>query len=469
MKKTILILTVALASVASAQTSNLLSYVNTGSGANTGTGDPMRTAFGKINGDFMLLSTIVDSNTAAITALQTNSGAGGGGVTNFVLTVTNLPAGSAATATNTGVVGGIAYVTIGIPAGSNGVAGSNGTNGTPGTNIITAYNLTNSVLQSHKSTTFATNNITWGTSNFLARVAGLWDWSLNYGVLGGSGQYPPTNVWGQLSGSYTGTNGWFVLTNGFTTTNTISVSSRSAGGGLGFISLFAIDHPELVGRTNWMDYQTIGSSVAPTAGWQFVNKDYVDTSVAILKSGNFASSSDTNGVYHYSYSVNGTTVFDLWNSIGFIPIISITFDGTGTNVVLAITQTNLMAGYSIQTSTNILLGSAGFTTFTNYILSTNSGVVSFTTPLNGNDLSRFYRAIYGVSAGVNAYSSVAAYAGTLYPSNTWSFSAITNTMSDRSYWTGSSNGAALVTLWRSNSAVYYIVQSNAVSLKIPAP
>ena len=63
-----------------------------------------------------------------LTALNSYTNWGGstnssGGITNFVLTATNLPAGSAATVTNTGTTGGIAYYTIGIPAGSNGVAG----------------------------------------------------------------------------------------------------------------------------------------------------------------------------------------------------------------------------------------------------------------------------------------------------------------------------------------------------------
>ena len=53
--------------------------------ANTGTGDPLRTAFGKINGNFVTLSGVVDG-----------LGGGSGGITNIAMTATNLPAGSPA-------------------------------------------------------------------------------------------------------------------------------------------------------------------------------------------------------------------------------------------------------------------------------------------------------------------------------------------------------------------------------------
>ena len=58
-----LILTCGLPAVA--QISNQLSLINLGTGPNTGTGDPLRTALAKANTNFVLLATALDSNTIA--------------------------------------------------------------------------------------------------------------------------------------------------------------------------------------------------------------------------------------------------------------------------------------------------------------------------------------------------------------------------------------------------------------------
>ena len=175
MKKIIILLTVALASVASAQTSNLLSYVNTGSGANTGTGDPLRTAFGKINGNFALLSSIVDSNAAS----------GGGSLTD----VTNV-----ATA-----------ITV---VSSNGVVGWVNTQ-----NFITALT-TNIARTSHKFTLFTTNNFTMSGSNYVGRFSQVYDSQIVAPQVPGDIPGLMVPVPEKLWGSFSGTNNWFPLTNG---------------------------------------------------------------------------------------------------------------------------------------------------------------------------------------------------------------------------------------------------------------
>jgi hypothetical protein len=108
------------------------------------------------------------------------------------------------------------------------------------TNTVTVYDFTNHVLSSRQVTTYSTNNITWATSNFLARVTGLYSWSVNFGQLGGGGLTPATNVDGDLFGSLNGSNGWFTITNGYRTTNDISVAAVGAGGGLGNATLYSI-------------------------------------------------------------------------------------------------------------------------------------------------------------------------------------------------------------------------------------
>jgi hypothetical protein len=154
---------------------------------------------------------------------------------------------------------------------------------------------------------------------------------------------------------------------------------------------------------------------------------------------------------------------DLWNAFTFIPLVS--FSLSGTNVLMVLNQTNLTTGYTIQSTTNLLNGSAGWMTFTNYTLSTNTGLVTFTMPIKPGESQRFWRALASSAFGVNLPQ------GTIYPSNTWNYAAITNQMGIGSIWTGNSNGQpVLVSLWKSNAAqCYYLVPSNGVTLKVPAP
>ncbi len=421
MKKLILVALAAVATVAGAQTSNLLNYVNTGTGANTGTGDPLRTAFGKINGDFVLLSGIVDSNSAA-------------GVTNLVLTTTNLPAGSAAFVTNTGVAGNLAYILVGIPAGA------------PGTNTVTAYNFTNQLLGSQKVVWFTTNYTTFGTSNYLARVTNLYDWSAYFGQLGGSGMSPGTNVFGELRASFSGTNGWFVLTNGFYTPSNLTVVAVGAGGGNGQVTLSGTDHPELWGKANSLYGQTISLPTPPKSRDDIANKGYVDDAIATAIATAFAFSTDANNVSHYSYAFLGSKVLDLIGQLQYINILACNLDATGTNVAVQIATTNLVAGWELQSSTNLVLANGGFTTWTNYVPTTNTGILNLT--IAATLPMQFFRAVkingtavaigstisvthstnstFGLGAGLMAYSQIS---GTNYlvfstGTNTWGRVAI---------------------------------------------
>jgi hypothetical protein len=87
-----------------AQVSNQLNLVNVGTGGNTGTGDPLRTAFQKINTNLLTIAAAIDALPA------------GSSVTNIVFTnTTTLPAGSSVTVTNLGVVGGIAFFSSASP------------------------------------------------------------------------------------------------------------------------------------------------------------------------------------------------------------------------------------------------------------------------------------------------------------------------------------------------------------------
>jgi hypothetical protein len=318
------------------------------------------------------------------------------------------------------------------------------------TNTITAYAFSNQFLSSALLTTFSTNNITWGTSNFLARVNGLFSYTLNGGMLGGGGLAPGTNVDIRLTGSYSGTNAWFVVTNGFKTTNTISIAATGAGGGLGNAALYVLDHPELEGRTNsfFGQYVRFSSPVDPSDA---ATKSYVDTAVANVKDGGFSSYS-SNGLSHFVWSYQNRIVFDITSATTWIPLKGSSVDGSYTHILVDVYQTNLTAGYDFQSSTNLAI-TAGFTTFTNYTLSTNTGVVTFTVPIVTTEPQRFFRVISSIASGAAFNVPLTLNVGTLYPSNTWSLTTITSSIPNFGWWVGTSNGQALVSVGVSNGTV----------------
>lgn len=369
-----------------------------GSGA-TYYGDTAKAAFEKVNGNFVLIWGIVSNGITGVT---------------FTNTLTLSP-GSSATAAVVGYASHTAILQLGIPK------------GTPGTNFVTVFDPTNSILSSRRITTYSTNNITWGTSNYLAYVPGLSDYAVSFGQLGAVGFTPGTNVYGTLNGSYDGTS-WFSISNTFQTTNWIYVSAMGAGGGLGSCILYSIDQLVLLGRTNYFYGQSMQFD-SPRNDSDASTKKYVDDQVGALKNTTFVLSTDTNNVVHYAYYGGGQTMqFDLWYQFSYIPILSLALDGsTFTNVLMDIYQTNLPASFTIQSSTNLNLGSVGFVPFTNYTLSTNSGIVTFTIPIYMSEPMRFWRAISGSKSGITANRPIQANAGAIfYRTNAWTAIEITN-------------------------------------------
>ena len=277
---------------------------------------------------------------------------GGGGLTDFQITNTvTLPAGSNAYVTHTGTAGGIAYYVVGVPKGDG------NTNNYNTTNIITAYNFTNQWLSSVEVKTYGTNFAFWGSSNYLARVNGIYRNFLNLGNDGGN---PPAAVAGALLASFNGTNGWFVLTNGFKTTNYITVVETNAPGLVqpGGASLSTVDHWELLDRTNsgFGQHYRFENPINPNDP---ATKAYADLMFANAFNNNW-SSYTSNGFFHFVYSYQNVTIADFASSTVWIPINTGGMDGTGTNFLMTIYATNLTAGYQIQSSTNLALV-AGFT------------------------------------------------------------------------------------------------------------
>ena len=392
-------------------------------GTNTYYGDIFPTPFDKANSNYLWFTKYLKSGTngSTVTVAATNYLGGVG----TALLVTNIGTQLAA------------VIQFHIPQGA------------PGTNTVTAYNFTNQVLSSKEYQTYITNYAHWTGSNFLARVAGLSRFSITGGDDAGN---PPQAIPISLLGSFTGTNAFFTVTNGYWTSNTISLWAISgltnAVSGLpmvnpGFCALYSLDHWELKSRVNSFDGQTWlvnGSAIA--------NQNDVQNAFNSAFNGNWSYYTDKNTVYHTIYSRMGQTIADIASATSFVPGASAGPDGTGTNFVMSILQTNLVAGYFVETITNLSV--PNWLLFTNYTLSTNTGIVSFTIPINITEPMRAFRT-RGASTNTAVFNfPIESNGGIYYPSNTWNLSTITNRMKNLSFWQGNSNGQAMVSVYLSN-------------------
>lgn len=357
--------------------------------------------------------------------------------------VTGAP-GSSVLVTNLGTsVAAVLQFTI--PAGADGA---------PGTNTVTAYNFTNTWLGSRRMLIYQTNYATWGTTNYLGWFTnGVYDWRFQPGNDGGN---PPMSLSNYLYASFTGTNAWFKMTNGFRTTNAISISVSGVGGGvtgIGGVSFYQVDHPELLNRTNYGFGQRYQFD-EPVESADAATKAYVDMMVANALDGRFTSFT-TNGTYHWIYSRDGVTLLDIASARSWIAIASAQ---VGTNVVITTPTTNLVSGWSLESSTNLLLVN-GFTAYTNYVLTTNTGIATFTLPIITSEEMRFYR-IMGGGTNTVTFSVPVSIPFTISPSNSWAtaWSDATNRLAvagPGSWAFGvNSNGASIWKVWNSNGVFY---------------
>jgi len=232
----------------------------------------------------------------------------------------------------------------------------------------------------------------WGTSNFIGTFStGFSSLNFNGGQLGGSdGSISPTLSTNVNQSVFASTNGdvtWFLIcTNGgastFTTTNSVDLSVSGAGGGLGELEVYLIDHPELLGRTNGGFGQNY-SAQDPVNPQDVATKNYTDTAIANSAGGQvFVRSVDTNGVTHSILSVNGTAAIDVALSQTRLLRALAT---SGTNILIYINVTNLTTGWTMQSTTNIgqFYSWTAFTNWTSVTTNVVGGVsntVTFTIP-----------------------------------------------------------------------------------------
>ena len=415
-------------------------YMGTNASDGATNGDTFSDWAWKLNAMMNLTQRRWDAQMATNAFFKTNASTGGsGGLTNIVFT-NNVNASVVQVFNN----GGLAGYTI------------TASNTVTGTNTITAYAFSNMVLSSRSQVTYQTNMAFWNASNFLGRVNGLHKFTASGGD---DGANPPVTVPVHFVASYNGSNGWFRITNNiFYTSNTISVALIRDGArpiNPGAAKLTTIDHWELKDRTNstFGQYWEIDYPVSPQNP---ATKEYVDGLFLNTYDANW-SSYTSNNIFHYVFQKYNKVIVDMTSATAFIPIATNSFDGA--NMLMVIQQTNLTTGYLIESLTDLAFQNS-WQTWTNYTLSTNSGAVTFTVPINLSEETRFFRARGQATNTVAFAAPVHFNGGTVWPSNTFNLADITNRLAalgtGKHYWTGSSNGLALITLSYSNGVVRYV-------------
>jgi hypothetical protein len=312
---------------------------------------------------------------------------------------------------------------------------------------------TNVVLSSKQITLFTTNAFVFSGSNYVGRFEQLYSWTLTTPWVGGGGLSLPTNQTEDVWVSESGTNGWYLATNGIPIFTNVSVAIVGAAGGFGSCILYGLDHPEVFGRTNSADGQQWlikGSPIASLADIA-ATVHVLHPPVQLAGSWLFDSQAPTTTNMTVSFTLFSEPIFQLLGSADGVHIDSAT--RAGTNCLLLVNQTNLVTGWLVEQCTN-LAAPVIWKLFTNYTQTTNSGVLTLTVPLNLALPAQFFLIRGIASASATFFVPLSLNAGELYASNQWSLVYLTNQMSNFSFWRGSSNGQAMITLYLSNGVAY---------------
>lgn len=374
-------------------------------------------------------------------AFTYNMGIIGAALTNLPALFTNtvtLAAGASAYCVNYGGMAGVYQ--LGIPAGA------------PGTNMVTATIYSNAVLSSAQYVVTNVNPLSFSGSNYIGWVSQFYDYALTTPFLGGDDLTPPTNELEAVWVSYTGTNAWFLPAQMASIFTNVSVAVVGTAGNAGSLVIYGIDHPELVGRTNNYFGQA-NSFPDPVNPFDAVNKRTLDAAVANTLSP-FLASMDASNTFHVTLLRNAQTLIDIGSAGVWIHIDGLALDGTGTNVLLSVAQSGLLAGWNVQSSTNLALLN-GWTTFTNYtMVATNSGEVTFTIPFSVDAPAQFFRAALPArnSVSINAPVTVGGALQLYAQTNTPTIGDLGNQTGGRIwvsngvfYATGSTNGSTVYT------------------------
>ena len=367
-------------------------------------------------------------------------------ITNIFMDVTNLPTGSSATITQTGVTNGIAYYVAGIPAGA------------PGTNYVTSAVYSNVVYSSFQLTFTNINPLLCTGSNYIGNFSQLYAFDLKLPNTS-AGQFIGTdlveNVWCSTNAGFT--NGWFAITN--TTTPMIWTNVAVAIVGVnntnyaGALTLYGVDHPEYIGRTNSF-FGQVNQFPDPVNALDVVNLQTMQTAIANATASSFNTVVDANGYTHYQYAPSGQTNLDMvankTTSGGFTM-----FQNSGTNWVL--TSTNAPNNYQLQYSTNLAL-TFGWTSLAGYTTNISGITNTITVPkVLINASYAFFRIVAFQTASATFGPPLTLQKGAIIKSNAWAtvFANATNQMFPGDWAVNiNSNGVGLWKIWNSNWVFY---------------
>jgi|GEM_PF-6404302 len=461
----------------------LAQYTNVyiGSTPNDGTGDTLPVAFAKINYGFgyyggilslnsnnlptiktnqsWLLTTATNLNTSVsnlnLVAL-TNNGYGvflNGG--NLAAGTVNSNALDAATLTwlNTlGGSGGPGFTDITNAATAITVLSSNGVVGWVNTqNFITTLT-TNIARTSKQITLYQSNAFTMSGSNYVGRFSQVYKTKLTAPIVGGGGLVLGYSLNENLYGSYSGSNSWFPLaynTPYFTNISISVVGSNTTG--IGAITLWGLDHPECYGNTVSFDGQTLLSGGSPIASQADLSAYIHVLAPPVQMSGGWILDSQTTTAGEYVSFINhNNEIFKLSATGSSISNAPGGIDGTGTNELMMTPTNYLVSGWFMEVVTNLTPPIIWQVT-TNYTMTTNSGVVTFAIPMNFTLTAQFFRLRSTAQVTGKFSVPITFTGGTLWPSNTWNLTTITNGMQNGDVITVNSNGQKLVDVWMSNT------------------
>ncbi len=329
---------------------------------------------------------------------------------------------------------------------------------------------TNVVLSSSRIPIYTTNTFVFSGSNYVGRFAQLYNWTITTPPMDAGWMIPPTNQYEAVWCSYSGTNGWFLATNGFVAFTNISVAIVGEAGGYGSVTLFGLDHPEIYGRTNSFDGQSWLVNGSPIASQADIAATVHVLATPVQLAGNwiFDSQAPTTTNETVSFTTVNAPIFQLLASSSGVHIDNFYLICTATNTWytnynwytnfifgeagIDVAQTNLLSGWLLEQCTNlappIVWAAASYTSVT------NSGERTLIVPHDANIPAAFFRIRVLGTTSATFSVPVTLLSGTLYPSNAWDLGAITNGIPNFSFWTGSSNGQAQVTLYLSNGVSY---------------
>ena len=349
------------------------------------------------------------------------------GVTNFSLAASSLTPSSSPTVTVVGVTNNIAYFAFGIPAAS-----------------------TSNVVVSASSIVLINTNFNFAYSNYVGVFTNVSLARANGPVLGGGGLTPGTNATCTLSYSTTGTSGWTTNLPGLPNVLYVAVTCVSTGG-VGLVHLDGVINANAFGNTNDLTQET---TYVPSAIDARSPVPLSQLNIAISQLSTFM----WNGT-NYAASFGGQKMIEANAPVPlFSTNLSLVVDGTGTNLALTIATANIQANSALVMSTNLILGLAGFQTFTGgYTTSTAGGNKTWTIPMYEVPASYAFFQVAAFGAGtLQSDYPLTAMQGIFYPSNNWNLPAITNAMYVAGvHWvTVNSNDQKLVDVQISNNVVY---------------